>query len=125
MLVYFYIDFNLSHVLDPAAGPCGNNEDVRPAARTGSNRSSSLHIPSAEDLRMTTFLRLWLAPLTTTDNMVFSKIRGIHLRDFSSISSGGGTKESESEEDNTEETTEDFSDVITDNLGDIGRSDLQ
>ena len=56
--------------------------------------------------------------------MVFSKIRGIHLRDFSSVSSGGGTKESESEEDNSEEITEDFTDVITDNLGDIGRSGL-
>ena len=55
--------------------------------------------------------------------MVFSKIRGIHLRDFSSVSSGGGNKESESEEDNTEETTEEITDVITDNLGDIGRSE--
>ena len=54
--------------------------------------------------------------------MVFSKIRGIHLRDFSSV---GGNKESESEEENSEEITEDFTDVITDNLGDIGRSDLQ
>ena len=60
-----------------------------------------------------------------SDNMVFSKIRGIHLRDFSSVSSAGGNKESESEEDNSEEITEDFTDVITDNLGDIGRSDLQ
>ena len=57
--------------------------------------------------------------------MVFSKIRGIHLRDFSSVSSVRGNKESESEEDNSEEITEDFTDVITDNLGDIGRSDLQ
>ena len=56
--------------------------------------------------------------------MVFSKIRGIHLRDFSSVSSVRGNKESESEEDNSEEITEDFTDVITDNLGDIGRSGL-
>ena len=60
--------------------------------------------------------------IAVNDSMVFSKIRGIHLRDFSSVSSGGN-KESESEEDNTEDITEDFTDVITDNLGDIGRSE--
>ena len=59
------------------------------------------------------------------DKMVFSKIRGIHLRDFSSVSSARGNKESESEEDNSEEISEDFTDVITDNLGDIGRLGLQ
>ena len=59
------------------------------------------------------------------DKMVFSKIRGIHLRDFSSVSSARGNKESESEEDNSEEISEDFTDVITDNLGDIGRLGLK
>ena len=52
--------------------------------------------------------------------MVFSKIRGITLRDFSSV--GHGNKDdSESEEENRQEVTEDATDVITDNLGDIGR----
>ena len=55
-------------------------------------------------------------PLT----MVFSKIRGITLRDFSSV--GHANKEdSESEEENPQDMNEDASDVITDNLGDIGR----
>ena len=51
MIVYFYLD--LSHVLDRAAGPCGNKEDVRPAVRTRSNRCSKLQ---TLHLEMTTFL---------------------------------------------------------------------
>ena len=75
-------------------------------------------IPWAEDDNISQIV----TRIAVNDSMVFSKIRGIHLRDFSSV---GGNKESESEEENSEEITEDFTDVITDNLGDIGRSDLQ
>lgn len=51
--------------------------------------------------------------------MVFSKIRGITLSDFSSAASGN-RESSESEEEDIEES-EEGTDVITDNLGDIGR----
>ena len=121
--VSLFLHFNLSHVLDTTAGPCGNYEDVRPAAGTRSNRCSLLlsREPRSRGAGDDNISQI-VTRTAVNDNMVFSKIRGIHLRDFSSV---GGNKESESEEDNSEEITEEFTDVITDNLGDIGRSDLQ